>query len=170
MSARSGFIGLAVWVALSSMAAAQEYCVRCTEPEAMYRCVIADPRPLPGSSLQLACMTALATDGKHASCTIQRDVTVFQCDAAVKRVTLGPAPTGDAVAPTPQVVTASPPAPSDPNQPPRTLLEAAQRAKEATDRQFGTTNEKMKEAGQATSNFFQKSLRCVGSFFTRCGD
>jgi hypothetical protein len=153
-------------------AAAQEYCVRCAQPDATYRCVITDPRPLPGGSLQLACITALATEGRHASCAVQRDVTVFQCDAPVRRIVLGPAAgTDGAPPPVPQVVTALPSAaPTPPNEPPRTLLEAAQRAKEATDRQFGATNEKMREAGAATSEFLRKSWRCVGSLFMKCGE
>lgn len=151
-----------LWLAATASAAAQEYCVVCAEPNATYRCVIADPKPGAGQSFQAACTGALARDGKHGQCSIKSGVTVFECDAPVKRVVLG-----DLTSPPVVAVPAPPPAP-DPNAPPKTLLEAAQRAKTASDQQFQKQAEKVEEAASATSNFFKKSLKCVGTLFTQC--
>lgn len=140
-------------------AQAQEYCVACTAPDALYRCVIADPRPGVTMPLQEACATAIARDLRHQTCAIKRDVTVFQCDAPIKRVSLGAVTagigTGAKVLPPEQ-------APTRPLEaPPSTVLEAAQRAKQSTDAT-------MKDAAAATSSFFKKSLTCIGSLFTKC--
>jgi hypothetical protein len=75
-----------VSVGLISVAVAQEYCVQCAEPPALYRCVIDGARPGVVPSLQLLCVQRMATQGGHASCSVKRGVTVFDCDAPVKRV------------------------------------------------------------------------------------
>ena len=69
----------------SGTAEAQEYCVGCSEPNALYRCVIEGAQPRGGQSLQMLCVTAMAKDGGHATCSVKRG-TVFECDGAVKRV------------------------------------------------------------------------------------
>ena len=66
-------------------AEAQEYCVSCSEPNALYRCVIEGAQPRGGQSLQMLCVTTMAKDGGHATCGVKRG-TVFECDGAVKRV------------------------------------------------------------------------------------
>ena len=66
-------------------AEAQEFCVACTEPTAVYRCVIEGARPGGGQPLQVLCVTIMAKEGKHATCGIKRG-TVFDCDGPVKRV------------------------------------------------------------------------------------
>ena len=87
-----GRIGYLVGVGLGSLvmsaagqAAAQEYCVACSEPNGLYRCVIDGAQPRGGQSLQMLCVTAMAKDGKHATCSVKR-ATVFECDGAVKHV------------------------------------------------------------------------------------
>jgi hypothetical protein len=143
-------------------ASAVEYCVVCAEPAATYRCVIIDPKPGAAQSLQTACTGAVARDGKHSQCIIMRGVTVFQCDAVIKRVSIGDGSLQPVV-----VVPPPPPAP-DPKEPPKTLLEAAKRAKDASDAQVQTQAEKAEAAGDATAQFFKKSFKCVGSLFTKC--
>ena len=59
---------------LSGAASAQEYCVTCTGPEAMYRCVIGGEASLAARSsrAQFLCITELAKAGGHASCSAAR--------------------------------------------------------------------------------------------------
>ena len=154
-------LGLA-GVSLAIPAVAQEYCVACAEPSATYRCVITDPKPGAGQSLQAACTGALAREGKHARCSIKSGVTVFECDAQVKRVVLGDLKSA------PSVMQPAPPPAPDPNAPPATLLEAAKRAKVASDQNLQKQAEKAEAAADATGNFVLKSLKCVGSLFTQC--
>jgi hypothetical protein len=151
---------------------AQEYCVACTAPEALYRCVIANPQPGTAPSLQAACTTALAKQGQHATCAVKRGVTVFECDAPVRRIALGDPSPAAAAGNAPVQATVAPPPPvpaADPKAPPKTLLEAAQRAKAASDKQLDQAGDTLKDAGDATANFLQQSMRCLGSLFTKCG-
>ena len=160
------FLALAASMALFGAAlpaSAQEFCVSCVEPNATYRCVLTDARPGLGQSLQVACLTALAKDGRHAQCSVKRGVTVFECDGPVKRVTAADQPDQSAV------VLPPPPVAADPSAPPKTVLEAAQRAKEASDTQWRKAGDNMKEAGNATAEFFKRGLTCLGTLFTRCG-
>src|SRR5438105_14470922 len=69
----------------AGQAAAQEYCVACSEPHGLYRCVIDGAQPRGGQSLQMLCVTALAKEGRHATCSVKR-ATVFECDGAVKHI------------------------------------------------------------------------------------
>src|SRR5436190_14434783 len=78
--------GLGLLLALASgTAVAQEYCVACSEPNGLYRCVIDGAQPRGGQSLQLLCVTAMAKEGGHATCSVKRG-TVFDCDGPVKRI------------------------------------------------------------------------------------
>src|SRR5688572_29672822 len=76
-------------VLLHGQATAQEYCVACSGPNAVYRCVIDGAQPRGGQPLQMLCVTAMAKQGGHASCSGTRG-TVFECDGAVKRVPWAP--------------------------------------------------------------------------------
>lgn len=162
MKHRSPLFALAAVVSLPSIGWAQEYCVTCAEPNATYRCVLSGARPGLSQSLQVACLTALAKDGGHATCAVKRGATVFECDGPVKSVAIGAdAAPGDA-APVAVVPPPAPP-PPDPKAPPKTVLEAAQRAQKATDAE-------MRKAGDSTASFFKQTLTCLGSLFTSCGE
>lgn len=157
-------------VLIAPFANAQEYCVSCAQPEALYRCVIDGARPGVTSSLQMLCVERLAKDGGHASCSVKRGVTVFDCDAPVKRVTVTDAdapPVNAASAPVSpgQVPVAAP----SPKGEPKTVLEAAQRAKDATDAEFKKAGEQMKASAEKTNTGFKNAWRCMTSLFTRCG-
>lgn len=162
MRSRAGFAVLGAALAVAAEAQAQEYCVACTEPNAIYRCTISGARPGLSQSLQVACITALAKEGRHASCSVKRGATVFECDGPVKIVTVG-ADTGSG-APEPQVITQpkAEPAPTDPKAPPATVAEAIKRAQTQS-------NEDMRKAGKATATFFERTFTCLGSLFTKCG-
>jgi hypothetical protein len=146
--------------AAPTLVVAQEYCVACNGPDATYRCVIVDPRPGAATTLQAACLGVMAKAGGHAQCSVKSGVTVFECDAPVKRISLADA----------EPVLLAPPAPplADPNAPPKTLLEAAGCAKAAADRQAEKNAADASAALKATGNFFQKSLACLTSLFTKC--
>jgi hypothetical protein len=158
-------------------AAAQEYCVACSEPNAVYRCVIDGAQPGGGQPLQMLCITTLAKQGGHGSCGVKRG-TVFDCDGAVKRIPWAalnapqqpepglpwagqtkPEPAAAAAPPPP--ASAPPPTAGAPDVPPDTVLELAKRANEDTAKQ-------LKKAGDSVKDATKKSWDCVASLFTRC--
>jgi hypothetical protein len=154
--------GVALFLGAAPLAA-QEYCVECLEPNALYRCQIDGARPGAATSLQALCLTALAKDGQHASCTIRRGVGVIDCNAVIKRVAI-PVDGIPAVA-------AAPPADPTP-QPigePKTVAEMLQRAKDKSDRDWEATNAKMKANNDKVGSFFKKSWDCLASVFSKCG-
>jgi hypothetical protein len=169
----AGLIGavsgaLACWPA--GGASAQEYCVACSEPAALYRCVIEGAQPRGGQSLQMLCVTAMAREGGHATCGVKRG-TVFECDGPVKRVpwtALETAPAQPAPAqpqpahkPQPAATPAAPPPGAEQENPPQTVLEMAKRANEKT-------VEQMKKAGDTVKDATRKTWDCMLSLFTRC--
>jgi hypothetical protein len=171
---------LAVLICLPiGQAAAQEYCVSCSGPNALYRCVIDGAQPRGGQPLQMLCITAMAKDGGHATCSVKRG-SVFECDGPVKRVpwaalngaaqTEGPTaqPWAPETAPKPEPAARPMPAPTSapaaspgPEAPPQTVLELAKRTNEKT-------AEQMKKAGDTVKEATKKTWDCMASFFTRC--
>ena len=158
-------------------AQAQEYCVSCSEPNALYRCVIEGAQPRGGQSLQMLCVTAMAKDGGHATCSVKRG-TVFECDGAVKRVpwaalnlpaqpaAIAPQAPETAAKPEPAASPSSAVAPAavatpGPEAPPQTVLELAKRTNEKT-------TEQMKKAGDTVKDATKKTWDCMLSLFTRC--
>jgi hypothetical protein len=152
---------MSVGIALSmagSRAQAQEYCVSCTGPDAVYRCIIDNARPSSGTPLQVLCLTRMSEYGNHASCAVKR-VTVLDCDGRIVRITTPPLPgeTGTA---------AGPPAPSpapEPAEPKKsdTLLGVMKEAGK-------TSKEQLDSAGDAVGKGAKKSWDCVTSFFSKC--
>ena len=159
--------------ALVGQAEAQEYCVACTGPSAMYRCIIDGARPGGKQPLQTLCATAMAKEGQHAACSVKGG-TVFDCTGPVKRVAWAaynePAAKGT-VPETPKPQAAPAPA-NDPDQPPRTVEEMAKRANQKTAEQIKKNNEDVKEKvetfGDKVGDTTKKTWRCIASLFTRC--
>jgi hypothetical protein len=161
-------IGAAAIVGLwMAPAAAQEYCIACSEPAAVYRCVIDGARPGGGQPLQMLCITSMAKEGRHATCGIKRG-TVFDCDGPVKRV---PWSGGDLPLETPASKAAAKPAP-DANEPPKTLLDMAKRSNEQTAEQMKKANDGTKDSakstGDAIGNATKKTWDCLASMFKQC--
>jgi hypothetical protein len=182
---------LALVCGSARMAAAQEFCVQCLEPPALYRCVLDGARPGVVPSLQLLCVQRMATQGGHASCSVKRGVTVFDCDAPVKRVTVddgraaptepvansGPGPSSTSVpgstapenpatakVPTGPVGAISGPGAAPPQKNPSTSNEPTT-VLEVAKRAQAATDKEMKKTGDG----FKKAWDCVASLFKRCG-
>jgi hypothetical protein len=142
---------------------AQEYCVACVEPAAVYRCQIANNGPAQTHPLKLACISALAKDGKHASCSVKA-VTVLDCDGPVKKVDVLGKPPAAGAAPSatePYVIAAPKPPEPDPNAPPRTVEEALRRAAKSTGDSASQTSDTLSKGAK-------KTWDCVTSFFKSC--
>jgi hypothetical protein len=180
-------LALPAW-ALPAASGAQEYCVSCSEPKALYRCVIDGAQPQGGQPLQMLCVTAMAKAGGHATCSVKRG-TVFDCDGPVKRVPWSAMNAPPAAAPVPP-----PPAPAaaeqplalpagaqaepavatkpDAQEPPQTVVEMAKRANQQTADQMKKAGENItqgaKSMGDAVGNAAKKTLDCMTSLFTRC--
>jgi hypothetical protein len=163
---------LALLLALGAgSAAGQEFCVACSDPPGIYRCVIDGAQPRGGQSLQMLCVTAMAKEGGHATCSVRRG-TVFDCDGTVKRVpwtALEPLPQPEvsqsrdvpaAPAEPTKPGAAAPPGPA-PGAPPETMVDLAKQANEKT-------VEQMKKAGESVKEATKKTWECVVSLFTRC--
>jgi hypothetical protein len=152
-------------------AEAQEYCVSCTEPPAVYRCIIEGARPGGKQPLQMLCVTTMAKMGHHATCSVKGG-TVFDCDGQVKRIPWSAHQ--ESALPKPEPETAKRPAAADPKQPPQTVEEMARRANAKAAEQIKKANEDMKgqakSFGKSIGDATRKTWRCVSSLFTRCLD
>jgi hypothetical protein len=153
-------------------AAAQEYCVVCSDPSALYRCVIDGAQPQGGQPLQMLCVTAMAKAGGHSTCSVKRG-TIFDCDAPVRRVpwTASNAPAATA-RPGPSAAADPGSTKASPEDPPETVVEMAKRANQQTADQMKKAGENLKEGaksmGDAMSNATKKTWDCMTSLFTRC--
>jgi hypothetical protein len=171
----TGTMSAVVLAALVGRAEAQEYCVSCSEPNAVYRCVIEGARPGGGQSLQLLCVTSMAKDGGHATCSVKRG-TVFECDGPMKRVPWAsieaPAQAKDtdpaATKPDASAAKTEP----DPNEPPKTVVDMAKRANEQTAEQMKKAGENVKQTvkttGEAIGTATKKTWDCLFSLFKQC--
>jgi hypothetical protein len=166
LSARSitlratGLVAGAAAVVLAGQAAAQEYCVACVEPPAIYRCVIDGAQPGGRQPLQTLCVTAMTKEGRHAGCSLKGG-TVFDCNGPVKRVSWAAYNALPAAAPPP--VRKQEPIKQDPAAPPKTVEEMAKRAGD-------NTADQAKSFGQTVGDTGKKTWRCIASLFTRCGE
>jgi hypothetical protein len=164
---------------------AQEYCVACSGPDALYRCAIDNATPT-GMSLKLLCASTLAQQGGHAMCSIKGG-TVFECDGPIRRIDAAkaagglttplsasaeqpripgavPAPSGQgAEMPPPVPPGGAAPAPdkTKPASPPQTVEQLARdvtRASKASLEKVGTT----------VGNTTRKAWDCIRSLFQSC--
>jgi hypothetical protein len=159
---------------LSSEAAAQDYCVTCTGPDAKYHCIIGGNATVAARSSrgQMLCITQLAQSGGHASCSVSR-TTAEPCEGQVKTVMFptdepGTTPV-EMPAPPPEAALPAPAAPTPaPQQPPGAAEAIAKDSdnglKKATDAVTGTVENTGKAIGHAAS----KTWKCLSSFFGDC--
>jgi hypothetical protein len=157
-------LGAALYVSIDRLAA-QEYCVSCTEPPGLYRCIIEGARPGGSQPLQMLCITAMAKEGQHATCAVKGG-TVFDCNGQVKRVPWAaynePGPGGGQGQEQAKTPAAQPPA-KNPSEPPATVEEMARRANEKS-------AEQAKALGQSVGDATKKTWQCIASLFTKCGE
>lgn len=158
-------------------AAAQEFCVACTRPNAIYRCIIDKAAPT-GASLKSICTGLLARQGGHASCAVQGG-TVFDCDGQVRRVDAKAAVSGGAaIAPIvekggPQDAKSAPakpdPTPRQQAEPSANPATAAPRTvEEAARGMTKSSGEALQKAGDAIAGSTRKAWGCVTSLFKSC--
>lgn len=155
-----------VLMAIGTPARAQEYCVGCTSPDVLYRCVIDGVRPGNAGSLPLLCITALAKNG-HATCAVKRDVGVIDCNGPVRHVSIPAA--GDASAAVATEPPAAPKQAADQGDP-KTVEEMLRRAKDKNDRAWAKTNSEIQTNNDQIGKFFKKSWSCVVSLFSHCSE
>lgn len=79
-----GVLSALVVASTASPLAAQEYCVSCAVPKALYRCVLENAVPT-GIPLKSICTETLKRQGGHAKCAV-RPGTIFDCDAPIRRI------------------------------------------------------------------------------------
>lgn len=137
---------------------AQQVCVVCGEPSAVYVCSIEKSEKIAkfgawaDKAIDQVCAREMARSGKHAKCNVRRDLEGAACAGIRKQITLDTLLDAAAAATAPKTATAPPaqPAPpppeagQSPSGPPRTLQEMAERG-----------------AGANAWN-------CLASFFTKC--
>ncbi len=177
-------------------AGAQEYCVDCKSPDAIYRCVI-DNAGRPGVPLKMQCMTALAHHGKHASCSIKGG-TVFDCNGPIFRLdaglpasppaTPGASPRPQAVPPTgksgdksgvavptgPASATTQQNPPEPASAPPKRGPQPAnpdgtpRTVEELAKQVTKSSGDSLDKAGGAIADGARKTWNCIATFFKSC--
>jgi len=195
----SGATGFAAFTTIAIMAApveAQEYCVACTGPTALYRCVLEEAKPS-GIPLKSLCIKTLAREGRHITCSV-RSGTVFDCDAPIKRIDVVSAAQrlkaspvaisrGDAgVRPPAPTAVVTPGAPSDaelleetasapPAKPEHGSREGRKPPSDDPDTMATlaksisrSSKDSLNTAGRAIESTTRKTWNCLASFFKSC--
>lgn len=188
-------LGAVLALALPAGAAAQEYCVTCTGPDATYRCVIGGEASQAArtSRGQFLCITELAKAGGHASCSAARGQAT-PCPGETRTVmfSLGdpgaspleataPQPPGQPVNPPPTMaaplapgqelapVTLPPPGPAAPHAAPtETGTAPAEPKPNMVEDLANKTGKAVSDTGKAVGGAVKKSWDCVTSLFGNC--
>lgn len=143
-----------ILAAHSDPVSAQEFCVACTGPAAVYRCVIGDARQAQGQPLQQFCTTTLASQGGHAECGIRKG-TVFDCDGPIKRIGVAS------------------PAPDKSGQPSKTAVEPEkpkprENVADTVRDLSRDTGKQIEKSGEAAKGAAKGVWNCVTSLFKSC--
>jgi len=184
-TAGAAFCAFVMCGASPAVALAQELCVSCQAPSASYNCVLklpdgASSPPQARRLLQLACIEDIAKRYGHESCGVRRDM-VGPCigethflewgqrgiqggvakpdgaDSMPGQANGQPEPAGTVPSAPPQ----KQPEKGKATEPPKTVVEMAERAGKDSGRQ-------LKEAGDAVGSAVRKTWRCISSFFGDC--
>jgi hypothetical protein len=161
---------------LSVPAAAQDYCVTCTGPDAKYHCIIGGNASVAArtSRGQMLCITQLAQSGGHASCSVSR-TTAEPCDGQVKTVmfpTDEPGTTPVEMPEPPPAATAAPapgasPAPA-PQQAPGAGEGIAKDSDNGLKKAGDAVTSTVEDTGKAIGHAASKTWKCLSSFFGDC--
>jgi hypothetical protein len=181
-------LSAALLVFLVTGAEAAEMCVKCTGPDASYDCVVNNSGPV-DTVTKLYCITALAKEGPHASCSIDRNSTA-PCQGARKEFTIpagmdgglsGPgqqnadapvplSPDATAVAapaggPAPggQPAVGEPPDQGASNTPPKTVQEMIEKSTKSTSDSFAKTQKTAGNAAKSAGTALENAGSAVGN-------
>ena len=143
-----------------------QVCVTCEDPSASYVCAAPAGLGISGGlarkAFRFTCLKEIARLKGHAICSVRRDVQGPCLGETVVLTQDAPAAVGTApAAPEPAPTQAEPPPARDAEGPPRTMVEAVERAGEESTRQF-------KDASDTVSSFVRQSWTCVSSLFSDC--
>ena len=154
-------------------ARAQEACVVCAGPDAIYRCTVEKSDKLArfggagDKALQHVCAKEMARQGKHEKCSVRRDTVGAACDGQPRMITIAnlleaaPEPAPAPVTPVPaSAPPAAKPAEAKP-QPPRTLQELAERTGE-------TSKQQIKDGGDTFGDSAKRTWKCITTLFQKC--
>lgn len=157
--------------AILPAAAADEVCVSCSGPPAVYRCTVDEASKIDSYRhakrvLQLACITELAREGGHGQCGVRRSGPegCIGLDRKISLVTsldaLAAKAEAEAVA---GIAEDREIAPEPPNKtgPPKTVEELARRTASASKEQFQKT-------GNSVGDAMKKGWGCLTSLFKDC--
>jgi hypothetical protein len=188
----ASFAGLGVLVAvlllgLSSVAAtsakAAGFCVACSQPNAIYECVL--PREIAGvdqplalRGMRMACIQGIAKSRNHGQCSVRKGV---RGACIGERVLLSDIVETEALRvqaqqarekgePVPPEAAASAEAEKARERgEPKTLVELTERTVEVTEKQIEKVGKTLEDAGGAATSFMRRSWTCVTSLFADCG-
>lgn len=156
--------GTAFLAGIATSASAQEACVRCDNPFAIYRCQVDLPGLPANASITLICITELAKRHGHATCAVSRD-TGSVCNGEVALVAPSPntpipqAPPPGIVAASPAIEPAQPGPAANPDEMPRTATGEDPASVPPKD---DTTPETVEELAKQTAKASQKGLQQAG--------
>ena len=178
--------------AFATGAAAQEFCVTCTGPDATYRCVIGGDATAAARSSrgQFLCITELAKSGGHASCSAARAQST-PCPGEMRTVMFPagadqgapplaetPAPLSppmtptDGAAPAPTAAPvqqqAQPPMPHEPQAVEAPTDGQPKSVEELAKKTGEAVTDSAQSAGNAVTNAVKKTWTCVTSLFGDC--
>lgn len=166
------FLGaLLVLAGMILPALAQETCIQCDGPSALYRCVIQDSDKAGqfkgrGKAVEFLCVTELARLGRHERCRAARDFgNVCLGDQRILSWSGARDGEGEVVGAGPADVEKRPTAG---NEPPRTLVEAARNTVEQSKTVAKKTGESIEQAGEAVGGAVKKTWTCLVTLFSSC--
>ncbi len=158
----------------------------CTGPDVKYHCIIGGDASVAARSSrgQMLCITQLAQNGGHASCSVSR-TTTEPCEGQVKTVMF---PAGDAgppmaempppeapppaavppgIAP-PALTDGAPPPPAAPQPSPSTAGEVAKDSADGLKKAGDAVTSTVENTGKAIGQAASKTWKCLSSFFGDC--
>lgn len=173
MATRAIVVTLLLSLAAAVPVAAQEICVTCAGPDAIYRCTIEKSEKitarlgnLADKPMQTVCMKELARLGGHERCAVRREAVNAPCPGIEKQLSLsslldnlpGQKPASDTTVPgsaggegsAASVPPVPAPAPTETKGPPRTVEELA------------------KQTGAKSKEQLAKTWKCLTSLFSNC--
>ena len=173
-------VGASSLVLGTRVSLAQEACVVCAGPDAIYRCTVEKADKLArfggagDKALQHVCSKEMARQGKHDKCSVRRESAGAACDGLPRMITLASLLEAEAEPPPPASPSAAPvagpprPAKVEPektvdtkSQPPRTVQELAERTGE-------TSKQQLKDTGDSIGYTAQRTWKCLATLFQKC--